>query len=202
VALVKDASGQVVDKYSNDQTYRLPDDKLKDLAAVPIEYVHPLNLPAGHYTIEAAAIDREAGRASTSVAQFDATETKGFGLSGLMVIQRVEPVAQADAADPLTFAGKHLVPLLGNRLRADKPYMLYFEVYPNRSNMKRLAAQVEVSSGGKVLEAKPATLTWDGAVWKALVEAPVEEGNYQVRVTASQGSMARATQTLEYTVVK
>jgi hypothetical protein len=30
VALVKDSTGQVVDKYSNDQIYHLPDDKLKD----------------------------------------------------------------------------------------------------------------------------------------------------------------------------
>ena len=202
VALVKDSSGQVVDKYSSDRTYHLPDDKLKDLLAVPIEYEYPLNLPAGHYTIEAAAIDREAGRASVGAAQFDATETKGFGMSGIAVIQRVEPVSKPDAADPLTLAGKHLVPLLGNRLRAGKPYMLYFEVYPNRSILKRLAAQVEVSSGGKVLETRPARLTWDRGAWKALVETPVDEGSYQVKVTASQGNIPPVTQTLEYTVVK
>jgi hypothetical protein len=202
VALVKDATGQVVDKYSNDQTYYLPDDKLKEQMAVPIEYTHPVNLPAGHYTVEAAVVDREAGRASTSMARFDNVETKGFGLSSIMVIQRIDPVVKPDPADPLVFAGKHLVPLLSDTLHAGTPYMLYFEVYPDRSNMKRLAAQIEISSGGKVLESKPAKLTWDGGVWRALVEAPAQVGSYQLKVTASQGSLPPATQTLEYTVVR
>jgi VWFA-related protein len=202
VALIKDSTGQVVDKYSNDQTYRLPDDKLKYLMAVPIEYTHPVNLPAGHYTVEAAMLDREAGRASTSVTQFDNAETKGFGMGNIMMIQRIDPADKPDPDDPLRFAGKHLVPLLADTLHADTPYMLYFEVYPDRSSMKRLAAQVEVSSDGKVLESKPAKLTWDGGVWKALVETPAQVGSYQVKVTASQGSLPSAAQTLKYTVVQ
>jgi hypothetical protein len=80
--------------------------------------------------------------------------------------------------------------------------MLYFEVYPDRSNMKRLAAQIEVSADGKVLETKPAKLTWDAGAWKALVEAPAQVGSYQLKVTASQGSLPPAAQTLKYTVVK
>jgi len=202
VALVKDSAGQVVDKYSEDKTYHLPDDKMKDLMAVPIEYTHAVNLPAGRYTVEAAVMDREAGRASTSVTQFDNAETKGFGLSRILVIQRLEAADKPDPADPLAFAGRHLVPLLGDTLHADTPYMVYFEVYPDRSNMKRLAAQIEVSADGKVLETKPAKLTWDGGVWKALVEAPAQVGSYQLKVTASQGSLPPAAQTLKYTVVK
>ena len=201
VALVKDSTGQVVDKYSNDQVYHLPDDKLKDLMAVPIVYTHPVNLAAGHYTVETAVLDREAGRASTSVAQFDNVESKGFGMGNIMMIRRIDPADKPDPADPLVFAGKRLIPLLGGTLHADSPYMLYFEVYPDRSSMKRLSAQIEVSSGGKVLENKPAKLTWDGGVWKALVEAPVKVGSYELKVTASQGSLPPATQTLQYTVV-
>ena len=202
IALVKDSTGQVVDKFSSDQTYRLPDDKLKDLMAVPIEYTHPVNLPAGHYTVEAAVLDREAGRASTSTTQFDNLEARGFGLGNMVLIQRLEPADKPDPADPLVFAGKHLVPLLADTLRADMPCMLYFEVHPDRSSMKRLAAQIEVTADGKVRESKPAKLTWDGGVWKALVEAPAQAGSYQLKVTASQGSLPPATQTVKYTVVK
>lgn len=202
LALVKDSTGQVVDKYSTDQTYHLPDGKLKELTAVPIEYTHTVSLPAGRYSVEAALLDRETGRASTNVTQFDSAQTSGFGLSSLMVIQRIDSVAKPDPADPLVFAGRHLVPLLDNTMHAGNPYMLYFEAYPDRSSMKRLAAQVEVSSGGKVLESKPAKLTWDGGVWRALVEAPAQVGSYQVKVTVSQGSLPPATQTLRYAVVK
>jgi hypothetical protein len=202
VALVKDSTGQVVDKYSNDQIYHLPDDKLKELMAVPIVYTHAVNLPAGHYTVETAVLDREAGRASTSVTQFDNVETKGFGVGNIMMIRRIDPADKPDPADPLVFAGKRLVPLLDGTLHADEPYMLYFEVNPDRSSMKRLSAQIEVSSGGKVLETKPAKLTWDGGMWRALVEAPAQVGSYELKVTASQGSLPPAIQTLKYTVVQ
>jgi hypothetical protein len=119
-----------------------------------------------------------------------------------MMIRRIDPVDKPDPADPLVFAGKRLVPLLDGTLHADKPYMLYFEVNPDRSSMKRLSAQIQVSSGGKVLETKPAKLTWDGGIWRALVEAPTKVGSYELKVTASQGSLPPATQTLKYTVVK
>jgi len=39
-------------------------------------------------------------------------------------------------------------------------------------------------------------------VWKALVETPAQVGSYQVKVTASQGSLPSAAQTLKYTVVQ
>ncbi|MGB9456498.1 MAG: VWA domain-containing protein [Bryobacteraceae bacterium] len=202
LALVKDSSGQVVDKYSNDQTYYIPDDKLKAALSVPIEYTHPLDLPAGHYTVETAVLDREAGRASTSVAQFDNPEMKGVGLSSIMVIQRLEAAEKPDAADPLVFMGKHLVPLLEPTLHAGNPYLLYFAVYPDKSNTEKPAAQIEVSSKGKVLASVPAKLIQDTGVWRAVVGAPAQVGSYEVKVTASQGSAPSATQTLSYTVVK
>jgi hypothetical protein len=89
--------------------------------AVPIVYTHPVNLPAGHYTVETAVLDREAGRASTSVAQFDNVETKGFGMGNIMMIRRIDPADKPDPADPLVFAGKRLVPLLDGTLHADSP---------------------------------------------------------------------------------
>jgi VWFA-related protein len=203
LALVKDSTGQVVDKYSVDQPYYIPDDKLQAALALPIEYTHPVSLPAGHYTVETAVLDREAGRASTSVAQFDSPETKGAGLSSIMVIQRLEPADNPDPADPLVFMGKRLVPLLDNTLHAGSPYLLYFAVYPDRSNTEEPAAQVEISSGGKVLvPSTPLKLTPDGGVLRGLTRAPAQVGTYQVKVTASQGSSPATTQTLDYTVVK
>jgi len=203
VALVKDANGQVIDKYSLDQTYYLPDDKLKAALATPIVYTHPLSLPAGHYTVEAAVLDREVGRASAMHAQFDNPEAKGVGLSSIIVIQRLEPADKPDAADPLVLIGMHkrMVPLLENTLHAGTPYFLYFAVYPDKSNSEAPAAQIEVSSGGKVLASVAAKLAQDGGAWKTLVPAPAQPGSYQIKITASQGSSGSATQTLNYTAV-
>jgi VWFA-related protein len=202
LTLVKDSTGQVVDKYSVDQPYYIPDAKLQDALSMPIEYTHPVNLPAGHYTVETAVIDREVGRASTSTSQFDSPDMKGIGVSSILVIQRMEAADKPDPNDPLVFMGKRLVPLLDSTLHAGSPYMLYFAIYPDKSNTEQPAAQIEVSSGGKVLATVPAKLIQDGSVWRALAGAPAQPGSYQVKVTATQGSSPAATQTLTYTAVK
>jgi len=202
LALVKDSSGQVVDKYSYDQTYYIPDDKLKDALSVPIVYTHPLNLPAGHYTVETAVVDRESSRASTSTAQFDAGGAGGLGLSSVMVIQRLEAADKPDPNDPLVFMGKRLVPLMDNTLQSGKPYMLYFAVYPDKSSSDKPEAQIEVSAGGKVLATVPAKLMQDGSVFRVLAGAPAQPGSYRIKVTASQGNLPAVTQSLEYKAVK
>lgn len=204
LALVKDSTGQVVDKFSNDQTYYIPDDKLQAALTTPIEYTHPVTLPAGHYTVETAVVDREAGKASTSVTQFDNPEPKGVGLSNILVIQRLDPADKKDEADPLVLMSmsKRLVPLVENTLHAGSPYFLYFAVYPDKSSTEQPTAQIEVSSGGKVLASVAAKLAQDGGAWKTLVPAPAQVGTFQIKVTATQGSLPPTTQTLEYTVVK
>jgi hypothetical protein len=116
-----------------------------------------------------------------------------------MVIQRMEPADKPDPADPLVFKGTRLVPMLDKILQADKPYMLYFAVYPDQSNTEQPVAQIEVSSGGKVVGTVPAKLIEDAGVWRALAGAPSKPGSYQFKVTASQGSLPSTTQALEYT---
>jgi len=203
IALVKDSAGQVVDKYSYDQTYYFPEDKWKAALATPIVYSHPLSLPAGHYTVETAVLDRETGRASATVTQFDNPEMRGLGMSSLMAIQSVENTDKPDAADPMQFQGKVLVPLLNKAAHADKPYLLYFSVYPDPSNSEKPAAQVEVSADGKALIPETAVgLTAEGGVLRGLLRGPAVAGNLQVKVTVSQGSLPPVAQTLDYTVVK
>jgi VWFA-related protein len=203
MALVKDSAGQVVDKYSYDQTYRLADDKWKAALAAPVVYTHPLSLPAGHYTVETAVLDREAGRASTNVTQFDNPEMRGLGMSSLMAIQSVENADKLDAADPMQFQGKVLVPMLSKTAHEGTPYLLYFTVYPEPSNSEKPVAQVEVSADGKVLiPAAALKLTAEGGVLRGLMRGPAVAGNLQAKVTVSQGNLPPVTQTLDYTVVK
>ncbi len=203
MALIKDSTGQVVDKYSYDHAYYFPDDKLKAALATPIVYTHPLSLPAGHYTVETAILDREAGRASTNVTQFDNPETKGVGMSSLMAIQSVENTDKPDAADPMQFQGKVLVPLLNKTAHAGTPYLLYFTVYPEPSNSEKPTAQVEVSADGKVVIPETAVdLMGEGGMLRGLLRGPKIAGNLQVKVTVSQGSLPPVAQTLDYTVVK
>ena len=92
LALVKDANGQVVDKFSQDSPYEIPDENLTKAHATSITFTHALALPPGHYTLETAALDQEANRSSTSKVAFDSPEQKGVGLSSIMLVQHMEPV--------------------------------------------------------------------------------------------------------------
>jgi hypothetical protein len=119
-AVVKDADGQIVDRFGQDFLYEVPDDQLAGIQATPIDYRHQFNLPAGRYTVESVLLDREAqARASTSTVEFDSPPAKGVGLSSLMLVARADPLtAEPEADDPLVFKDKELVPLLGGSLKA------------------------------------------------------------------------------------
>ncbi len=109
VSLIRDADGQLVDKYSFDQPYYIADANLAATRASALTYTHPLDLPPGHYTVETAVVDREGGQATAENAQLDIPgPSKGVGISSLVVaVEHMEPApAQADVADPLTFQGK------------------------------------------------------------------------------------------------
>jgi hypothetical protein len=65
LALVKDASGQVVGKASQNLRAEVTDQEMAALRADTLTYTYPVTLATGRYTVEAAVVDREAGRAST-----------------------------------------------------------------------------------------------------------------------------------------
>jgi VWFA-related protein len=203
LALVKDASGLVVDKYSIDAPYEVSDTNFKAMQASSVMYTHPVNLPPGHYTVEAAVIDREGGRTSTNLMQFDSPAShKGVGLSSVMLIQRLETVAgPVDASDPLVVQGKRLVPFLASTLAADaKPYV-YFAIYPDKTRTEKPKLHVEFQAEGQVfanqsydLPAPDAT----GAI-PMLIRAAPHAGPCELKIVVSQGTES-VSRSLGYTI--
>src|ERR1022692_2454474 len=63
LALIRDANGQIVDKFSVDTPYFIPDANLAAVRATALTYTHPVDLPPGHYTVETAVVDREGSQA-------------------------------------------------------------------------------------------------------------------------------------------
>jgi VWFA-related protein len=203
LALVKDAGGQVVDKFSVDAPYEVSDANLAGLRGSAATYTHPLNLPAGRYTVETAVLDREGGRASTNVLEYASGEPRpGIGLSSVVLVQAVEPVSgPADSSDPLVFQGKRAVPLLaGNLGSAAKPYA-YFVVYPDRSSAEKPKIQVEFLVGGRLLAKQTAELPPADASGSVpmMVAAATRPGDCELRITAIAGGES-ATQSVKYAV--
>jgi VWFA-related protein len=203
LALVKETSGQIVDRYSVDAPYQIPDENLPAVRASAITYTHPVSLPPGHYTVEAAVVDREGGRSTVNVFPLDSPQPrKGVGMSSVVLVQQVEPVSgPADASDPLVFQGKRMVPMAAPALKSTAKPVVYFVVYPDKANAEKPKIQVEFLSGGQVLAKQTADLPApdpSGTI-PMIVGAAMRQGNCELRITALQGSES-ATESVTYTV--
>jgi VWFA-related protein len=207
LALVKDASGQVIDKFSQDSPYEIPDENLAKAQATSISFTHPLSLPPGHYTMETAALDRESNRATTSTVAFDSPEQKGVGLSSIMLVQHVEPVkGKVESTDPLEFQpdpaqGQRVIPELATDLTPSATPYVFFVVYPDRSIADKPKIQVEFLLGGQVLAKQTADLPAPDATGAIpmVINTAAKPGNCELRVTALQGNSSTK-QSLTYTV--
>jgi len=205
LALVRDANGQVVDKYSVDQPYYIQDANLAAVRATPLIYTHALDLPPGHYAVETAVVDREGSQATTETAQIDIPAPfKGVGISSLVVVQQVEPGnAQPDTADPLTFKGKHVLPMVEATVNPPNKRYVYFVVYPDKSNAEKPKIRIEFRSGGQVFAEQTTDLPAPDATGTIpmFVAAATRPGNCELQITALQGKES-ATEHLQYAVTK
>jgi VWFA-related protein len=203
-AVVKDADGQIVDRFGQDFLYQIPDGQLAGIQSTPIDYRHQFKLPAGHYTVESVLLDREAQaqRASTSTVEFDSPVEKGVALSSLVLVARADPLtAEPDWDDPLVFKDKEMVPMIGGPLKADTQPMLYFVVYPDSSILETPRVRVEFFVNGEQLEQKQTELPPPDSIGAipVLVNAATKAGNCEIRVTVLQG-FEQATRSVTYTV--
>ncbi|MGA2183028.1 MAG: VWA domain-containing protein [Bryobacteraceae bacterium] len=204
LALVKDGSGQIVDKFSQDSSWEIPDDKLAAAQAQSITWTHPFNLPPGRYTVETAVLDREGNRASTNILEFNNPEHKGIGLSSVMLVQQVEPVkGQADAADPFEFATSRVIPELAPTLNpASLPYV-YFVVYPDKAKAEKPQIEVQFLVDGVVVARQTSDLPpadASGAI-PMVVGAVRKSGQCELKIAALQGGES-AEQSVKYTVAE
>ncbi len=201
VALVKDASGQVVDKFSQDTPYEILDDKLATIQSLSIPYTHLLDLPPGHYMVETAVLDREGNREATNEVPIESSGSKGIGLSSVMLVRQVEAAGQADAADPFRVGNDRVTPELETTLSASaKPYV-YFVIYPDKASAEPPRLMVYLLQNGQVLAKRLVELPAPdatGAIPMVLGSAATP-GACEMRITAFQGAES-LTRSVKYTV--
>jgi hypothetical protein len=136
-------------------------------------------------------MDREGHREGTAeVAVETAPQQSGIGLSSLIPVDRVEPVnGTADAADPLIFDGKRVVPRLAPGANPEET-LIYFVACPNSSNSAKPMLREEYFNAGrtfaeKTTELPPANAT--GAIPMYVTAAP-RPGDSALKITVFQGS--------------
>ncbi len=208
LALIKDGDGQVVDKFSEDYSYEVPDAEVAQVKGSMITFTHPAELPPGLFSVETSVIDGESGHASTAKLVFNNPARKGLGLSSVMLVQRLEPVnGTAGAADPFEFQmdkdqRRRVVPELRNAFTPAAKPAVYFVVYPDKAVAGKPEIQVEFLVDGHVLAKQDAELPAPdstGAI-PMVVGAVAKPGHCELRITARQGEQSTM-QNLYYTVV-
>ncbi len=205
LALVKNASGDVVDKFSQDSPFEFPASSLKQAAFSTLDFAHPINLPAGHYTADISVFDHEAGKASVSRFAFFNPVPSPIELSSIVLVQRIEPIPSADPSDPFQISvggqAKRVIPEMENNIAKNAKPTVYFVVYPNKDSAEKPKLQVELLVNDKVVDRQLSDLAQagpDGSVPMVLT-IPATPGSCELRVSAIQGAQA-VTHSLYYNV--
>ncbi|MFY9724285.1 MAG: VWA domain-containing protein [Bryobacteraceae bacterium] len=208
VALVKDSTGQVVDKFSRDVPIEIPDGNLERVRGSTIPFTHAVQLPPGQYTLETAVVDEEASRASVNKLQFESPAAKGLSLSSVVLAQEVQTVnGPVDATDPFEFASRtqvtRVIPELSTTLSPQAQPLAYFVVYPDKASAEKPKIEVESLAAGQVIAKRtidlPPAAGASGAI-PLVLRAAAHPGNCELKITALQGNSRTATRTLAYTI--
>ncbi len=194
VALIQDASGQVVGKVSRQFVRTVSNSDVAAIRGEKIEYAEPVDLAPGHYTLSTAVIDGEANAIGAMRLAAYVKPASQLGLSSLEVVKRITPLnGERNPLDPLETQNGRVTVTLDSNAPSGKPVDLYFIVYPDqRSESEPPKLLVELLNNGKeVARMNPELPKPDntGAI-PVVAELKPPVGEYDVRVTVRQGTAA------------
>lgn len=192
VAFVHDATGQVVTKVSRELARDIAKEAGADLANTRILYAEPIELPPGHYVVDAAVTDEPSGKTSVKRVSLFVDQGKDLSLSSLELVRRFEPLtAPRNPGSPFELENGRITPTLTGATAAGTPMSVYFVVYPGKpAGAETPNVTVEVIRDGKEIARKPlnlATPDFDGSI-PMLVQLSPGPGQCDVLVTAKQGT--------------
>ena len=203
LALVKDANGQVVDQFSYDQPWNVPDVELNSTQTGRLIQQHHFTLTPGRYTLETSVVDWEGGRSSSGVSAVDCTVREGPELSTIALVRGVNKVnGPPDKADPLEYEGKRIVPALFMDLDAGTNPSVFFRVYPDRANSAKPRLRAQFLLDGRLLADQMAELPAPDASGSipVLIQPAARSGSNELKLTVVQGNASSGTQDLRYTI--
>ena len=138
LAVVKDAEGRVVERFSDEYPLSGPLDQLEAAKQSNAVLRRTVPLGAGRYTLETVSQVKGTGKTSVERSSFEVPAAgSGPQLSSLCLLRRADPLP-ADAPpsdDPFRYEGTRLVPhLAGPVSQAATPNLSFFaRVYPTAS---------------------------------------------------------------------
>lgn len=191
VAFVHDASGNVIRKVSREVARDIPQTSTAQSGGDRILYAEPVDLPSGHYMIDAAVTDEPSGKTSVKRVSVFVDSAKNVSLSSLELVRRFEPLnGPRNPANPFDLENGRITPTLADSVAAGLPMSLYFVVYPGKgATTEETNVTLELLRDGKAIARKPLRLSSpqaDGSI-PMVVELTPGPGQCDVLVTARQG---------------
>jgi VWFA-related protein len=197
LAVVKDAEGRVVDRFSDEYPISGPLDQLEAAKQSNAVLRRTVPLAPGRYTLETASQVKGTGKTSVERASFEVPVAgSGPQLSSLCLLRRADPLP-ADAPpsdDPFRYEGTRLVPhLAGPVSQAATPNLSFFaRVYPADGGEPPKLTLDFVRDGKIVGRAQPPLPAPDASGRIAYVggvpSGGFPPGSYEVRLTLTQGT--------------
>jgi VWFA-related protein len=196
LAVVKNSSGEIVEKFSKDFAVQVPLDKVDGYKAGNLVQTFRTELTPGTYTLESAVMDRNADRLGVkkSALVVPAPSNK-LSLSDVVVVRRTDALKDNQILDAFYFPGGKVVPTLSSTLKGGPGNVLpfYFAVYPDRTIKDAPKLTMSFYKDGQYLGAAEAPLPemqQDGRI-PYIANLPADKfipGAYQIRIGVTQGS--------------
>jgi VWFA-related protein len=202
--LLKDQTGQVVDKMSKDIPYEIPADKYEAFKAGNITFTQPFSLAPGRYMVEIAVVDEEAQKAGARRVSLVLAPKPAVAVSSILLVRRIDQLqGAADPADPFEFGTTKVTPTLNTDFPKGTDTPLYFVVYPSATNPEKPKVVVDFFRDGKQIGRQVPPVddsNKDGnGGYPMLASAKLDPGQYEVRVTVLQGKEA-AQQSVSFSI--
>jgi VWFA-related protein len=196
VALVKDAGGTVVQKFTRDLPIQSTPENLAAIKMGNFVYKDSLTLAPGKYTLESAVMDRENSKIGAQREPFELAAPGGVSISGISLVRSYAPGAKdLEPSDSFVFQGGRVTPTLTNTVQAAKGSTLsmFFVVYPEAGNSAKPMVELEYIKDGKVvgkggLELPAADKQGRIPYIMSSAAESMPPGDYVIQATVKQGA--------------
>jgi VWFA-related protein len=195
--VIREATGAVVEKFSEDAPLILPHAQRDALQQGNAVFLRSFTLAPGRYTLEAAVVDQLAKSYGTRRAVLEVPRAvPGLEVSELVLIKRSEAVAKGALAseDPFRQGGTRLVPWLGEPHVARGDALSLFAVAYPRPNGPPGDVLLEFLKDGELVGQSLSPLPGAGEAGRAafLASVPMQDlppGRYEARVLVKQAGL-------------
>ncbi len=198
LCVLRDQTGAVVEKFSEDSPLFLPRAQRTELKRGNAVFLRSFAAPEGRYGVEIAVVDHLARRYSTLKQELDVrVPASGLTLSDVAFVKRTEavPAGALRAEDPFRQGSTRVVPFLAEpHVGLGEPLSLFLVAYPKAGGAPRADLLLELVRDGQVVRQSLPELPTPDASGRVpfLTQISLHDlapGRYEVRVLFKQGGL-------------